>query len=149
GEVRAHFAEIPGRNDAAPLAIHDGNLSGIRNVHEYAGIVGVELKRLRMCGELDGTRHFFAFWIDDGQCTSIADIDLPGRGNVANVIGVFQPVDVCAANERRARKEIDAAAATAGDEQRLRFGQPGDTLRLLQRLEAHGAPHGAKIDHLD
>jgi len=64
-----------------------------------------------------------------------------------NVIGVFQPVDVCAANERRARKEIDAAAATAGDEQRLRFGQPGDTLRLLQRLEAHGAPPGAKIDH--
>ncbi len=149
GKVRAHLAEIPGCNDATALAIHDGDLRRIRDIDEDARIGGIELKRLRMCGELDGTRHFFGCRIDDGQCASIADIDLSGRGIVANVIGVFQSVDVCAANECRARKEIDATAAAVGDEQRLRFGQPGDTLRLLQRLEAHAAPPGAKIDHLD
>ena len=113
--------------------VDNRNLAGIRHVDEYPAGRCIELKRFRVCRELDVTDFRSFPGIDDRQpAAAVADEKVACSGIDSDIVGVTAKREVAGGRKILAAEKPHRTIAGAGDDHEIRFLSIGYTLRLVE-----------------
>ncbi|HEY5380105.1 MAG TPA: hypothetical protein VIJ78_11290 [Pseudolabrys sp.] len=146
-EVRGHLRHTPRPRLATACHIYDGDLTGIRDVHERAPARAIDLKTFGMRAQLDTADSRPLHGIEHGEAAAaVTDHESSGAWIKANVVGIVAKVDDPREGIVAATEQADRSIAGARDRDRVSRRRISDPLRFGEILDAVDDLAGDNID---